>query len=512
MLTTKPIPLKVASYMPDLPDFQNPGSPNARNVVPRTATSFGPVQAPMQYNGGAADAALNLRCQGAAAFIDLSGNIYQFAGDQKDLYEYSVASGWVPVSKSIHPYAVPVVGQWFFSVFNGVALATDGADNIQAFTLGSSTTYADLAGSPPKAMYMDVIKNAFLMLGNTIDTTNGTRNQRVWWSPVGNITSWPTPGTVAAAQVMSSYNDLTGAGGAVQGISGNLTNADVAVLQQHALFRGIYNGPPDVFDFYPVQGAKGCPAPGSVCQAAGSVFYLSEDGFCRFDGLTVTPIGVDQVDKTFLADLDQNNISRMGSAVDPINKLIFWPYPGAGNSGGNPNRVLVHRYDLGRWSILDITLEFIMRLLSIGYTLDQLHTVLGYSLDNLPAPLDSRIWQGGNVLMGMFDLTHKVNYLTGTNLQATIDSGEAQFFPGKRSFIDIARPWVDGGVPQICVGKRDRLTDTVTYTQLRSMNAFGTCPQRTTGRYTRLRTIIPAGHTWTNYMGLEIEAEMRGGR
>jgi hypothetical protein len=501
-----PLPIKVASYMPDLPDFQNPGSPNARNVLPRTANSFGPIGAPVIYSSSA----LTARCQGAAAFIDPSGNSYQFAGDINDLYRFA-SNSWSKASKSAGAYSVPGTGQWRFEYFNGVVYATDYNDPIQAFTLGSSTAFADAPGAPPKARYLAAVRG-FLMLGGTSDPTFGQQPQRVWWSAAGNPGSWPTPGSVSAAQAMSSFNDLTGSVGWVQGVVGNLGNADGAVFMEHAVYRVAFAGPPNVFDFLPAEGVRGCPAPGSIIQLGALVYYLGEDGFYSFDGASSTPIGVDQVDKTFFADLDQNNIARVCAAVDPINKIIFWAYPGRGNSGGNPNHVLAYRWDLGRWSILDLTTEFMVRLLTVGYTLDQLYTVLGYAIDSLPAPLDSRVWTGGLVALGLFDTTHRLNYLTGGNLGATVDSGEMQPFPGKRAFISAARPWVDGGTPSIMIGRRDRMTDAVRFTAASAMNAFGTCPQRTTGRYLRTRLTMPAGAVWSNLVGLELDIEPRGER
>ena len=49
---------------------------------------------------------------------------------------------------------------------------------------------------------------------------------------------------------------------------------------------------------------------------------------------TQAAIGGQKVDKWFYADLDQNYLHRITGTIDPINKLFFWSYPGAGNSGG----------------------------------------------------------------------------------------------------------------------------------------------------------------------------------
>ena len=42
------------------------------------------------------------------------------------------------------------------------------------------------------------------------------------------------------------------------------------------------------------------------------------------------------------------------SAVDPINKIFYWAYPGAGNLGGVPNRMLAYNWALDRWSLIEL--------------------------------------------------------------------------------------------------------------------------------------------------------------
>lgn len=496
--------LWVGEWLPDQPDYQNQGSANVRNVFPRTQTSYGPVATPSPYSDALGD-----RCQGAAAYISNSGNTNIFAGDATKLYNLvSGGSTWTDVSKG-GGYNTPATGQWHFDVFNNIALATNYADPIQAFTLGSSTAYADLSADAPKAKYIETVKG-FLVTAYTNDGTFGVQPQRVWWSGLADPTNWPTPGSIAAAQAQSSYNDLFGAAGSITGLIGNLGTADAAVFMEHAVWRMLYVGPPLTFDFLPAEGVKGCPAPNSIVQYGNLVYYLGEDGFYVFDGTSSQPIGAQKFDSTFYADLDQSYMERVWAAVDPANKTIMWAYPGAGNTNGNPNHILIYNWSLQRAAILDITLEVVMRLVSIGYTLDELYTVLGYTIDGLPAGLDSALWQGGLTLLGLFDTDHKLNFFTGENLAATVDTTETQFIPGKRAIITNARPLVDGGIPSVAVGHRDRLVDPVTWTSAIPMNSLGTSPVRTSGRYTRAEITLPAGSDFLNIQGTEIEASSAG--
>src|SRR5579863_9083467 len=361
--------LPPADWRPDLPDYPGKGSANIRNVMPRTAGSYGPFLGPNVYSN-----ALSQRCQGAAAFIDKAGNVNLFAGDASDLYQLTSGSAnWSKVSKSASPYSAPADGEWNYTYFNGDVIATDFVDTPQYFTLGVSSAFADLPGTPPQGRYIATLKNAFVMLANTQDGTNGALPQRCWWSAAGNAKTggWPTPGGVTAATLQSGAADLLGDAGWIMGLAADLTNADGAVFLERAVKRIVYAGPPAVFDFLPAENTRGCPAPNSLVTWGGMAFYLGQDGFCGFDGAMALPIGLDWVDKFFWSDVDLNNLARVVGTVDPVNRLIWWAYPGAGSQGGNPNRLLLYHPLLQKWTVCDITCETVCRMLSIGYTLDQ---------------------------------------------------------------------------------------------------------------------------------------------
>ncbi|WP_298800110.1 hypothetical protein [uncultured Devosia sp.] len=501
-----PITLAIGPWLPDLPALGNPGCTQARNVYPKTSKGYGPWPSPMPYSG-----ALDARCQGGAAFIDKLGNVSMFAGDAGKLYRLISGSvGWVDVSRG-GGYATPQDGQWNFSYANGLAIATNYNDAIQSFDLASSSTFADLSPDAPRARYAAIVKN-FLVLAGTYDPIDADQPQRVWWPALNDPTNWPTPGTTAAAIVQSSFDDLLGDNGFCTGIVGNLGNADGAVFMERAVFRMIYSGPPEVFDFPPAEGVQGCVAPNSIVQYGNVAYYVAADGPYYFDGLESAPIALDQWAQTFLGDLDQGYLDRVVGAVDPVNHLILWAYPGQGNVNGNPNHLIVYNVRLKRGSILDVECETVLRLLSIGYTLDELYTVLGYSLDTLPAPLDSRVWTGGLQLLGTFDTLHKLNYFTGANLAATVETMEVQPFVGRRTKFTGARPLVDGGTPSIAVIKRELQQSNPVATAPVAMNGLGLCPVRGSGRYVRGRIAMPAGSDFSQIQGLQLIATPGGDR
>lgn len=514
---TAPIVLPVAEYRPDQPD--QPGSASAviKNVFPRTESSYGPIASPAaQYN------ALGGRCIGGCAFRDKLGNVFVFAGTSTDLYMLMAGqSSWQNVSKS--PGAYSGADVWDFIFFNGNVIATNYGNAPQIFTLSPmSATFADLAGTPPRGKSIAVVKNAFVVLGNTFDPENDAMPQRVWWSGAGNATSWPAIGTDDAALVQSGAVDLLGPGGHVQGFAPDLINADAVVFMEYGVRRMMYSGPPDIFTFLPVENARGTLAPHSIVVNGGIAYYWGQDGIYAFDGGASQPIGANKVDKFLLGegntvgDVDMEGIARVVGISDPLNKLIWWCYPSRQSPDGNCDRLLCYSWQLDRFSLVEISCETILRLLSIGYTLDELETVLGYlTVDSIPAPLDSDIWLGGKVQFGLFDTDHKLNFLTGSRLAATVDTQELQPVPGRRLMVTNSRPLVDGlsTAPTVSIGRRERLQDAVSFTTAVSLNAMGACPVRTSGRYVRGRITVPAGSdVWQNISGIALDAMPQGSR
>lgn len=490
-------------WLPDQPDYNNPGSNLLQNVLPKTSQSYGPFPS-LTVVGGA----LTARCQGAYAMQDTSGNVRLFYGDASKLYRQDPSSTTPADVSKVGGYTTASTERWSMVLFGQRIVATNFNDPPQSYVEGTSALFADMITSgltSLKARYCGIVKD-WLVLGNTTDGTFGPQPQRVHWGAIDDPTNFPTPGTSGAAAVQSDYQDLVGDAGWVQGIVGNLGTADGAIFQERAVVRMTYVGPPAIFAFSVAEGVRGTPAPGSIIQVSNLAYYLGEDGFYAFDGTSSQPIGFDKVDKTFFEDLDQSYFHRITATYDPINKIIMWAYPGVGHSGGNPNRIICYHYGLNRWSVTaagDITMEMFTRALSFGYTLEQLDAVSS-SIDALTPSLDSRVWTGGRSLLACVNTDHKLCYFTGTSLAVTAETTEAEPVPGRIATITRARPIVDTTAATIQIGTRNRLADSESYGSAVAMDASGSCPVRATGRYHHARVAIPAATTWTHLQGVEV--------
>jgi hypothetical protein len=478
--------IPIGPWAPDLPDFQNPGSTEALNVIAKAA-SYGPFPSFAKISG-----ALGARCQGAIFVRRSDGSGAIFAGDATKLYRLSGAA-FTDVSRTAGgAYATPADGAWSFIQFGNYIHAFNGIDAPQQFNIDSDSNFSAMSGSPPTANYAAVVGD-FVMTGQQPSFRN-----RVQWGPINQSGNW-TPSQATQAD----YQDLPD-GGWVQGLVG-LEQAGI-VFQEFAVRRSAYVGPPTIFQFGKIADNVGVTIPGSIASYKDFIFFVDRSGFYMIvGGYQVTPIGEQRVNRHFWNDVDQEYLHRVTSAVDPVNGLYVIGYPGAGNSGGNPNKMLAYCWAVDRWSRIlpgDLDMVFSAATQS-GFALEQLDAVSA-SADALPFSFDSPLWTGiARRLVGGFDTNHRLGFFNGAALAATVDSTETNLGSARIARVRMARPLVDGGMPAMALGTRDRPFGAVGFGAPVTVNAFGSCPFNSAARYHRGRITLPAGQVWTHIMGVD---------
>jgi hypothetical protein len=374
-------------------------------------------------------------------------------------------------------------------------IATNFADDIQIITFGDDNFAIMTVANSHKARHMGVVRD-FVVTGNTEDGVDGNVPHRVQWSGLNDETDL---GEVNAT-TQADYQDLLGSGGWVQKVVGGEYGI---VFQETSIWRMTYIGSPIVFQFDQILPGHGTPAPGSVAQYGDWIFYLSQQGFeMLINGVDSKPIGAQRIDRTFFADLDATNIHRMSSAIDPVNFRVYWAYPGAGNTGGMANRILVYDWSADRWTYSEQDTQHLFVASLGGYTLDGLDAITT-DLDALPASLDSREWIADTPTMGKFDADNKLAFYTGSAMTAEIQTPELQLFPERRSMLRTVRPLVDGGTTTVQVGSRNLQSEAVSTTPAKSLNSSGIANIRKNARYHRFRLNISGD--WINATGVEPE-------
>jgi hypothetical protein len=499
--------LTFGPYTPDQPEL-NGGTTVAQNVLPRTVSSYGPIKSLSPVT-----AALTNRAQGAGAFVDKAGGIHNFCGDSENIFKLNVTA-WGEQSAVAAGYTTATDDTWNFIKFGEVIVAVNGfTDNPQAYTLNVSTDFAALAGSPPQAKHIAVIKD-FVVLGN-LDEAGTVYSNRLRWSAINDVTDWPTIGSADAAAKQSDQQDLP-VGGEIQAIIGAVGGSDGAVFTTRAIYRMQYGGPPTVFSILPIEEGRGTKAPNSVVNVGPFAFFLAPSGFYRFTGSSSIPIGDQKVDKDFYDDLDHNYLHRIYGAADPINKIVAWAYPGSGNANGQPNRIIFYDWAIDRWSLGNIVTDLLFTNVTPGYTLEQLDSF--GTLDGLPASLDDNIWIGGSLAFGAFDTDKKMGHFTGANMAATIETQEAEggsvlALPHHRMLINGVRPYVDvATVSDVTIGLkyRDNPGTTTTTDGPNVIDADGMAHFTRSTRFARAVVNIAAGATWSHAQGLDFDASDDG--
>lgn len=475
------IPFK--QWVPDSADLGNPGSPDIVNAVPKL-NSYGPMPS-LVVNTNALDG----QPLGAIESKDQSGNIYQYAGDASKLYSLS-GSTWGDVSQS-GGYSTGVDERWEFVRWKNKVLATNFTDSPQQITFGG-TNFADLT-TALEARHLAVVRD-FVVAGNTNDAVDGEVRDRVRWSAVGDETDWTVSTTTQAG-----YRDLN-VGGAIQRIIGGDYGV---VVSEKSIFRMVYVGSPQVFEIDETIPGAGALCPGAVALLGGTVYVWSEHGMLAIDGGSqVSFIGEGRVDQFLRQDLDEDNLSRISSVADPTSGKVFWAYPGAGNTAGLPNKVIMYDRILNKWGYLEQELELIWRAGGVATTLEQLDSISS-SIDALGSSLDSAQWKGGSPVLAAFDSTYKNGNFDGNNMTATLTTTEVELNPGRRTALRAFSPLVDGGTVTGRIGKRRKLTDSVDYSPSLTLSDTGRFTTRSNSRFHRFELTVTG--EWDDAIGIEVD-------
>lgn len=474
-------------FHPDAAGINTPAVIEAHNVIP-AENGFAPLK-----GAEPSTTALNAQVRGAVSILLDDGSVQTFSGTETKLWQLSPTATWTDVSGGT--YAVGAGEKWNFALYGSLLIATNAVNGPQKFDVGSSSTFAPLAGSPPAARYIDIVRD-FVFLGSVFNN-----EKRVQWSALGDAEGW-TPGVGE-----SDYQDFPN-GGPVRGVVGG---ESVYVFQASKVSRGTYvPGSPLVFQFDEVEGAAGLVAPHSLVRLRAEAFYLAPDGVRRFDlrSASSTTIGARKWLKWFLKDKKAGTEYTVLGAANPVKPIIVWAYSTINNISATPDRLLIYDWSLDEATYADLSVETLVQWLSPGVTIDTMNSY--GSMETLPFSLDSPFWRGGSQIMGLFLSDHKLSLQSGANMAAAITTADGQR-PG-RMLIKGVRPHVDASAVTASIAVRERDADPVVFGNAEILEDTGVCPAHVSGNIARARLQIPAAALWTAAKGLETLATRQGGR
>jgi hypothetical protein len=392
-------------------------------------------------------------------------------------------------------YAVPAANQWQFAQLGSVVVAVNGADAVQAYTLASSTNFAALGGSPPIAAYVTVI-NEFIVLSGL-----SSNPFRIAWSARSSATGW-TAGTNE-----SDIQDFTD-GGVVRGVAGGEFGV---VFQDNAIRNMIYQpGSAVIFSFDRIAEGKGLRYPYSLVKAGERIFFRSASGFeVMVPGGQPQPIGKERFDRYIDTDLDTGAPQLLIGAYEPDGSRVYWAYKSSTGTAGLFNRILVWDFVLERPSLITgVSGEYIAALATPGLTLEGLDAVYA-SIDDISISLDD-IPANFAVNLSLFSSSHKAGFLSGSNLEAILESAEMS--NGRRACVRAVRPDTDAATVYTSLLTRERLADIAATSTEVAMDTIGKTNHRTDARLIKYRNRIPAATVWTFSIGVEPETVATGMR
>ena len=479
MATTR---VTFGEWMPDQSGISG-ALTDAKNVVSQ-AIGYGPFPTPVAFSSAAAE---NLTSLYAAKAPD--GNTTFFAAGLSKIYTVSGTGTLTQVNTGLTTASPNRVR---FTQFGKTVIACNNAEKLKSWTLGSSSTFTDLAANAPIAKFVTVVRD-FVVVANTYESA-AQQQYRVRWSAINNETDWTED-----VNTQSDYQDIPD-GGQIMGIRGGEFGL---VLLERSIHRMTYVGTPFIFQFDNISRNKGCMVSGSVAQYQGITFFLSDDGFYMCDGQNVVPIGAEKVDRFFLTDASETDYSTMSAAIDPVRKLVIWNY----KSVDANRKLMIYNFATKKWTYGDAGTDYLGEASSGALTLEDLDSVSA-SIDAMTTSLDSLLYIGGKYFLGGTYGT-RVYSFTGASLTGNISTADIDI--GSNSVAVLVGPIVDNGSGSISIASRTLLNQSVTYGASTAADSENRVSLRSAGRYHRFK-LIPTGANWKTAVGIDVDIVPQGSR
>lgn len=526
-------------WTPDQPGIVENLS-TAKNVIP-SAVGFSPFPLALDYSLAASED-LNNAITGR-----FSSTSVTFAGGSTKLFKLDGSTlALSNVSKSGN---YSNVTRWNFTQFGNTIIAANDRDKLQAWTLGSSTAFADLAAAAPVAKYVTVVRD-FVVAAN-LDT--GTNSNKVQWSDINDESDW-----TSGATSQSDYQIIAD-GGNITGITGGEFGL---VLMERGIVRMSYIGSPYFFQFDTISRNLGCREGNSVTKYGNTTYFLSSEGFYSCDGQTLKAIGNQKIDNWFYNYVDPTQFDSMSATVDPILKIVLWNFKTLTSSTfGGARLLLIYNWQIDKWSYAETDVDYISNSSSIataGATLESLDStytlsagsfVIGTrytiqtvgttnfvaigassntvgvnfqatgvgsgtgkvtSLDLIPVTMDSQQYTGGSLLFAGLRDTKIITF------SKTISNANSELITGDigseyNSTVTLARPIVDNGSASVAVASRNLLNAAITYSSYVPASSENRVSLRSNGKYHRF-SIKPTGTNWTNAIAIDVDIIPQGTR
>lgn len=491
----KPFEIPFGEWLPDQPDYKNPGCLVADNCFP-TSGGYGPFLG-AKATGDEIDEAV----RGAGQFFRSDGTSVIVGGTDTKLF---VLVGGTLTATTGYT-SIGVDGYWQFARFNALIIAVAPNNTPQYLTdIDSDTGWSTLPGSPPTAEAVGRVGN-FLVLGNISGATS-----RIQWSAQND----PTASWVTDRQVQSGLAELQPEYGEITAITGDRFPL---VFQNRGISRLDEVGPPTVLRAETVEEARGAIAPNSVVTLGWMTYFLAHDGFFAHDGNQIMPIATRRVNEWFADNVSEGDRFRTHGTIVWEKQSIIWSFVPTTDTTGF-RRQIIYSWAENRWSTATLSLDWLVDNKVAATTLEDLDALFPSGLETVTPSMDSDFWLSKTRVLSAFiqdgSGNSEMNTLNGDALAATFETADAQLVPGSRVSVNGIYPVVENADANTAAALVTRLTKGGTETTGPSVtvNSSGVCPVRGDGRWARAKMTIPAAAVWEDAQGVQVEGRRSGRR
>ncbi len=542
--------IPLGEWLPDQPAYQNAGLVLCRNVF-ASAGGYRPIPAPVAQDFG--DYEANGTILAIKRFDLPHGDpIIVFATSSPNclcfLYNGAIKEQAIDLDGGDGEMKKPEFAMFngaIFCITHGNAKSLYVLDTADDFTTDSDWRVSDtgdkeanaddIANPAPHAEHIGVISN-FLVLGNLHATEDGARKEyptTLQWSAQGNANQ---PWITDTGRLSGISQPLPYQYGAITGL---VDNRLPIVFQERAIHRINFLGELG-FGFQLLSGATGCAASDSIVYGKEYVYFLSDDGFCRTDGSSISRISTQRVWRYFTDNLREGRTLFVQGAVDYQSESIIWNYDVAEGQKAQ----LIYNYTLDRWTHSNIQADWFFEGVPTTITMDMTDKSLGQAPDgsylddnmdaqaldgeDLPSLDDSRYESGTQRILSCYinpkgSVAGSWNNMKGHNLEAFFETGDftaTAFFKsadlpqGSVSFITEIRPHVDTKNPVVWarIGGRDSLGQEKRKNPVAgaTQGSHGYIPVVSEGRYVSVEMGVPEMADWKYATGFTVSFRLAG--
>lgn len=489
------VPIPLGEWLPDQPDFNNPGLEEAINVFPVDG-GYGPMPTP-----ALTDDTVTGNVIGSALFFRDNGNSLIVGGTATTLFTYTGGT----VTTTNPPYTS--TARWRFERFNALVIAVSKENTTQYLSdLDTDTSWSALLGSPPKASVIGRV-NDFLVLGDTDDGTDVPN--RIWWSAFNN----PTTTWQVDRGELSGYLDLDPKYGKITGIVGGRWGL---LFQERAIWRMTFIGSPKVFDVTPVSDDTGCIAPDSIVTIGYQTFFLSRGGLCVTNGSEVQRIASAKVNSWLEERIDASQADQTQGAVDWVSRCIVWSFkvPGIATYSNQ----IIYSFTLDRFSSAQQTVDWLVAANQDALTLSDLAALFPSGLGTMSAyEIGTAEWKAQNRILGCFvdgGSTSAFGTFAGSNAEAMLSSGDYALIPGRRTRVTGLRPIVEMASGTLYGRDCTRTLQGGAYSApaWATQADDGFCPANADNWFHSFRIKVASGAVWDKASGVWVKAMASGAR